>query len=136
MGTGEGNYIADALFQSPMFDTNEEEYTIACNYQSLETAWDCIKEGTKSDQVSALQKAVEKGESSSETSQFKTLLHRHSLRRIEDVDMVVLDSTRLVIPTSIQKTVLAEIHRAHSGRQKLMRQLFSFIIGQESRHFF
>ena len=32
--------------------------------------------------------------------------------------MVVLDSTRLVIPTSSQKTVLAELHRAHSGMTK------------------
>ena len=32
--------------------------------------------------------------------------------------MVILDSTRLVIPTSSQKTVLAELHRAHSGITK------------------
>ena len=32
--------------------------------------------------------------------------------------MVILDSTRLVIPTSSQKTVLTEIHRAHSGITK------------------
>ena len=66
-------------------------------------------------QYMALQKAVEKGESNSEISQFKTLLHRLSLRSIEDVDMVILDSTGLVIPASSQTTVLTELFRAHSG---------------------
>ena len=32
--------------------------------------------------------------------------------------MVVLDSTRLVIPTTSQKVVLTELHRAHSGMAK------------------
>ena len=84
---GKTHYIADALSRSPMFDTNEEEYTISCNFQSVQSARDCIKEGTKSDEYTALQKAVETGESSPAISQFKTLLHRLSLRQIEDVDM-------------------------------------------------
>ena len=97
---------------------NEEECTISCNYQSIQSAWDCIKEGKKSDQYAALQKAVEKGEQNPEITQFKTFLHWLSLRWIEDVDMVTLDSTRLVIQTSSQKTVLTELHRAHSGITK------------------
>ena len=90
---GKTHYIADALSRSPMFDTNEEEYTISCNYQSVQSAWDCIKEGTKSTLYAAPQKAVETGEPKVEIAQFKTLLHRLSIRRIEDVDMVILDST-------------------------------------------
>ena len=107
---GKTHYIADALSRSLMFDTNEEEYNISCNYQSVQSAWDCIKEGTKSTHYAALQKAAETGEPNVEISQFKTLLHWLSIRQIEDVDMVILDSTRLVIPTSSQKTVLAELH--------------------------
>ena len=61
---------------------------------------------------------METGEPNVKISQFKTLLHRLSIRRIEDVDMVILDSTRLVIPTSSQKTVQTELHRAHSGMTK------------------
>ena len=64
------------------------------------------------------QKAVETGEPTAEINQFKTLLHRLSIRRIEDVDMVILDSTMCVIPTSSQKTILTELHRAHSGITK------------------
>ena len=63
-------------------------------------------------------KAVEIGEPTVEIAQFKTLLHRLSIRQIEDVDMVILDSTRLVIPTSSQKTVLIELHRSHLGITK------------------
>ena len=44
---GKSHYIADALSRSPMFDTNENEYPISCNYQSVQSAWGCIKEGTK-----------------------------------------------------------------------------------------
>ena len=33
---GKTHYIADALSRSPMFVTNEEDYTIPCNYQSVE----------------------------------------------------------------------------------------------------
>ena len=91
---------------------------VSCNYQSVQSAWHCIKQGAKSPAYMALQKAVETGESSTEVAQYKTLLHRLSIRRIEDVDMVVLDSTRLVIPTNSQKTVLTELHRAHSGVTK------------------
>ena len=101
-----------------MFDTNEDYYTISCNYQSVQSARDCIKEETKSAQYAALQKVVESGEPNVEISQFKTLLPRLLLRQIGDVDMAILDSTRLVIPTSSQKTVLAELHRAHSGITK------------------
>ena len=115
---GKTHYIADDLSRSPMFNTNEDEHTISCNYQSVQSAWDHIKEGTKSAHYAALQKAVEPGEPNVEISQFKTLLHRLSIRRIEDVDMAILNSTRLVIPTSSQKTVLTELHRAHSGITK------------------
>ena len=116
--SGKTHYNTDALSRSPMFDTNEEEYTISCNYQIVQSAWDCIKQGTKSTHYAALQKVVETGEPNVEISQFKTLLHQLSLRRMEDVDMVVLDSTRLVVPTGSQKTVLTELHRAHSGITK------------------
>ena len=44
---GKTHYIADALSRSPMFDTNDEEYTISCNYQSVQSAWDCIKDRKK-----------------------------------------------------------------------------------------
>ena len=115
---GKTHYIAEALSRSPMLDTNEEEYTISCNYQSVQSAWDSIKKGTKSEQNAALQKAVEKGESNSTISKFKTLLLWLSLPLIEEADMVILDSTRLVIPTSSQKTVLTEVPRAHSGITK------------------
>ena len=79
---GKAHYIADALSRSPMFDTNEEEYTISCNYQSVQSAWDCIKQGTNSPLYAALQKAVETGEASIEIAQYKTLLHRLSIRQI------------------------------------------------------
>ena len=29
---GKTHYIADALLRSPLFYTNEEDYTISCNY--------------------------------------------------------------------------------------------------------
>ena len=66
-------------------------------------------------QYAKLQSAVEKGESDPETSQFKTLI---SLRQIDNVLMVILDSTRMVIPGHSQKAVLKELHKAHSGISK------------------
>ena len=62
-----------------MFDTNQDDYTISCNYQSVQSAWDCIEKGTKLAQYAALQKAVKSGEPNVEISQFKTLLHRLSI---------------------------------------------------------
>ena len=47
---GKTHYIADALSRLPMFNTNNDDYTISCNYQSVESVWDSIKEGTKSAQ--------------------------------------------------------------------------------------
>ena len=115
---GKTHYIADALSRSPMFDTNDDDYTISCNYQSVESVWDSIKEGAKSTQYANLQTAVGKGESDPETSQFKTLMHRISLRQIDDVLIVIPDSTRIVIPDNSQKAVLKELHKAHSGISK------------------
>ena len=57
---GKTHYIADALSRSPMFDTNEEKYTISCNYQRVQSVWDCIQQGTKSSLYVALQKAVDR----------------------------------------------------------------------------
>ena len=110
--------ITDALSRSPMFDTNEEDYAISCNYQSVKTVWDSIKTGAKSAKYANLQKAVQTGICGPETSQFKILMHWLSLRQIEDVLMVVLDSTRLVIPDNSQKAVLTKLHKAHSGISK------------------
>ena len=112
---GKTHYIADALSRSPMFDTNDDDYTISCNYQSVESIWESIKEGAKSTQYANLQSAVGKGESDPETTQFKTLMHRLSLRQIDDVLMVILDSTRIIIPDNSQKAVLKELHKALPG---------------------
>ena len=112
---GETHYIADALSRSPMFDTNDDDNTISCNYQSVECVWESIKEGAKSTQYANLQSAVGKGESDPKTSQFKTLMHRLYLWEIDDVLIVFLDSTRMVIPDNSQKAVLKELHKAHSG---------------------
>ena len=49
--SGKTHYIADGLSRSPMFDTNEDEYTISCNYQSVQYAWDWIKKGMQSAQM-------------------------------------------------------------------------------------
>lgn len=51
---GKTHYIADALSRSPLFDTNNVDYIISCNYQSVETAWDNIKEGAKTEKYAAL----------------------------------------------------------------------------------
>ena len=116
---GKTHYIADALSRSPMFDTNEEDYIISCNYQSVETVGDSIKACAKSVKYANLQKAVQTGiKYGPETSQLKILMHRLSLRQIEDVLMIGLDSTRLVIPDNSQKAVLTELHKAHSGISK------------------
>ena len=115
---GKTHYTADALSRSPMFDTNEDHYTIFCNYQSFESVWNSIKTGAKSAQYANLQASVQKGESNPETFQFKTLMHRLSLRQIEDILLVIIDSTRMVIPDSSKKTVLKELHKAHSGISK------------------
>lgn len=115
---GKTHYIAHSLSRSPIFDTNEEEYTISCNYQSVETAWETIKAGAKSAKYNKLQDTVQTGICGPETSQFKTLIHPLSLGQIEDVLMVVSDSARLVIPNSSQKSVLAEPYKAHSGISK------------------
>ena len=118
MGPGKTHYIVNALSRSPMVDTSDDDYTISCNYQNVETVWDSIKEGAKSMQYAKLQSAVEKGESDPGSSQFKTLMHCLSLRQIDDVLMVILDSTRMVIPDKSQKVVLKELHKAHSGISK------------------
>ena len=111
-------YIADALSRSPMFDTNDDDYTISCNNQSVESVWESIKEGAKSTEYANLQSAVGKGESDPEMSQFKTLMHRLSLPQIDDVLIVILDRTRMVIPDNSQKAVLKELHKAHSSISK------------------
>ena len=111
---GKTHYIADALSRSPLFDTNNDDYTISCNYQSVETVWDSIREGAKSAQYAKLQWAVKNGESDPGLSQFKTLMHW----QIDDVLMVILDSTRMVIPDKSQKAVLKELQKAHSGISK------------------
>ena len=115
---GKTHYIADALSRSPMFDTNDDDYTISCNYQSVESIWESIKEGAKSKRYAYLQSAVRKGESDPETSQIKTLMHCPSLRQIDDVFIVILDNTRMVIPGNSQKAVIKEFHKAHSGISK------------------
>ena len=63
------HYIADALSRPPMFDTNDEEYTISSNYQSVETLWDSIKAGDKSATYAKLQDSVQAGVCGPETSQ-------------------------------------------------------------------
>ena len=69
-------------------------------------------------QYAKLQSVVKKGESDPGSSQFKTLMHRLSLRLIDDVIMVILDNTRMVILDESQKAVLKELHKAHSGISK------------------
>ena len=45
-------------------------------------------------------------------------MHRLSLRQIEDILMIVVDSKMLVIRDNSQKAVLAELHKVHSGISK------------------
>ena len=92
---GKTHYIANALSRSPIFDTNEDDYTISCNYQSVASVWDSIKTGAKSSQYAHLQAAIERGESNPKTSQFMTLMYRLSLRLVDNILMVILDSTRM-----------------------------------------
>ena len=115
---GKTHYIADALSRSPLFETNEEEYTVSCSYISVETAWDSIKEGAKAPDYVALTKAIKEDKPLPKNSAYKTLYDRLSIRQIEDIELACLDSTRLVIPMNSQKAVLKELHRAHSGMQK------------------
>ena len=109
---GKNHYIANALSRSPLFDTNDDDYVILCNYQSVETAWNSIKEGAKTEKYAALINAIQQGCCNANTSQYKTLIHRLSLRQIAKVIMAVLDSTRLTIPESSQRAILTELHKA------------------------
>ena len=105
------HYIADALSRSPLCDTNDDDYIISYNYQSVETAWNNIKERVKTEKYATVQQGI----CDTKTSQYKTLIHRLSLRQIDKVIMVILDSARLIIPESSQRAVLTELHKVHSG---------------------
>ena len=41
-----------------------------------------------------------------------------SIRQVNGVDLVVLQGTRIVVPTSARKRVIRELHNAHSGLTK------------------
>ena len=82
---GKTHYIADALKRSPLLDTNDNDYVSSCNYQSVKTAMDNIKEGAKSEKYTVLLNAVHMGVCGFSTSQYKTLIHRLSLRQINKV---------------------------------------------------
>ena len=111
--------IDDTIIWAPTLEELQERATIILeqcqdlNITISQSVWDAIKEGAKSTQYTNLQTAVEKGGSDPGTSQFKTLMHRLSLRQIDDVFIVILDSTRMVIPDNSQKAVLKEL--PHSG---------------------
>ena len=63
-------------------------------------------------------------------------MHRLSLLQVDKVLMVILESTRIVIPDNSQKSVLKELHKAHSGISKTFPNCRSTLLmaGHEKLH--
>ena len=50
---------------------------------------------------------------------FRNVMDDLSILQVNGVDLVVLQGTRIVVPTSARKRVVHVLHNAHSGLQKV-----------------
>ena len=119
---GKSHFIADALSRFPVFQPQEEELTIDCAVNCLRTtdsrALQAISE-LKGEEYATLIREIEAGRKLSRLPTNKPA--RISIHEENGDKLAMLDGTRIIIPDSAVKDILNELHRAHSGTEKMYK---------------
>ena len=132
---GKTHLIADALSRAPVFDTPEvedEDVVVICNAvvandPLLQDMYDAAEEDSS---YRSLVKAVISDKDASELPPWhaaKQYLAKWGDLSVVQGVLLCLDSVRIVVPRSMRKQVLQQLHESHSGIQRtreLARQLF------------
>ena len=124
---GKTHYIADALSRYPVFGPHELELPIddiaTCfRVNGLMTLDDILASVDKD--YATLISFVQGHQRFNSTEQthiaklYRNVMNDLSIREINGVDVVMLQGTRIVVPSSARKRVIRELHHAHSGLTK------------------
>ena len=140
---GKTHYIADALSRYPVFGPYEMELPIddiaTCFRVHRLLSLDDITSSVD-DEYANLVAFVQGRQRYNNTEKphiarlFRSVMDDLSVRQVNGVDLVVLQGTRIVVPSSARKRVICELHSANSGLTKsvLMAQQLYYWPGMRS----
>ena len=132
---GETHKIADALSRYPVFAAQEEDLQVDSAVKCMQAREDpglrSIYEGIDDNYIEIID-AVKRGEDANSKQngvlrEYRQTFNRLSIQETGERELLLLDSTRIVIPRGARKAILNELHRAHSGMTKTFKtaeQLF------------
>ena len=143
---GKTHYIADALSRYPVFNPDssidaemaepELPEIVKCmrttHAHGLQDICQYIDNDYK--MIADIVESDQKWQRFSRTHpamQYKGIMHRLSLHRTDKHKLILLDRTRIVIPTAARQYILKTLHVAHSGMTKTyktVRQLYLSLI--------
>ena len=123
---GKDHLLADALSRAPIFPHEEEDMEIVTAHsyhcRKLNQLAPCKSiaiagnsDMAYQDLISSLRGGVDKQKLSELSSPYKNVYERLSLQTHEDLTVVLLDNTRIVIPSNFRPTALADLHVGHLG---------------------
>ena len=122
---GKTQIITDALSRAPVFQPEEDED------EAIDTAIQCLRV-RESSELADIADAIDENYNSivqaiKTDAEFKYLPSHHpaqqlfsintqlSLDKLGEVDVIMLDGSRIVVPRGARKNIIKELHRAHSG---------------------
>jgi hypothetical protein len=127
---GETHKIADALSRYPVFTAQEEELPIDTSIKCLQAREEdpslAIITESIDEEYRQLMRALKKGETpngqqAGSLHQFRDKVNHLSIEQHGEEELIMLDSSRLVIPRPARRRILQELHRAHSGITKMTK---------------
>ena len=129
---GKTHYIADALSRAPVFTPEEEEFTIDCAITHCRQ----VKErseimhtfaGLQQEEYTQLIEATLQGKEFSKlpltqpARAYKSIADRISVSTTGTTDVAMLDRTIIIVPPNAIQSIMKELHRAHSGIEKMYK---------------
>ena len=116
---GKNHEIADALSRAPVFEANDIDLTTDSPFQCLATTTISHLEAHADNEYKTLLLSLLNHNvvpDTPATKPYMKLAHRLSVDKQHK--LVMLDSTRIVVPRDCQKNVLSSLHSAHQGYTK------------------
>ena len=124
---GKTHYIADALSRYSVFGPHEMELPIddiaTCFRVHGLMTLDDILSSVDEDYTNLIsfvqgQQRFKHAEQAHIAKLFRNVMNDLSIRKINGVDVVMLQGSRIVVPSSARRRVIRELHNAHSGLTK------------------